>query len=124
MNMTEDMLRDIFRRQGEFMEVLKDHDKLPEWPLDMTSKAGQRLVRETLLNMIEELMEASFTLRNKMHRLTDVRVLDFDHYREELGDALAYFMEICILSGIGPDDLYAEYCRKNQVVKERLAKGY
>jgi NTP pyrophosphatase (non-canonical NTP hydrolase) len=119
-----DMLDDMFDRQTKFMTLLKDHDKCPEFPIDITGKAGQRLIRENLLNMIEELMEASFCLRNKMHRLTDVRVFDFEHYREELGDALAFFMEVCILSGITADDIYEEYKRKNAVVTKRLEEGY
>ena len=119
-----DMFEDMFERQRKFMELLKDHDKCPEFPIDITGKAGQRLIRENLLNMIEELMEASFCLRNKMHRLTDVRVLDFDHYKEELGDAFAFFMEVCLLSGITPQDMYEEYCRKNAVVTKRVEDGY
>ena len=118
------MLFDMFERQSKFMELLKDNDKMPEWPIDITSKPGQRLIRETLLNMIEELMEASFCLRNKMHRVTDVRVIDVEHYKEELGDALAFFMEICILSGISPQDMYDEYCKKNAIVVKRLKDGY
>jgi hypothetical protein len=106
------------------MELLKDNEKMPEWPIDITSKPGQRLIKETLFNMIEELAEASFTLKNRMHRLTDARVLDVEHYKEELGDALAFFMEACILSGISPQDLYNEYCRKNEVVVNRLKNGY
>jgi len=123
-NLSEDMLFDMFERQSKFMELLKDNDKMPEWPIDITSKPGQRLIRETLLNMIEELMEASFCLRNKMHRVTDVRVIDVEHYKEELGDALAFFMEICILSGISPQDMYDEYCKKNAIVVKRLKDGY
>jgi NTP pyrophosphatase (non-canonical NTP hydrolase) len=97
---------------------------MPEYPIDLTTKQGQRFIRETILNMIEELMEASFCLRNKMHKLTDDKELDFEHYREELGDAFAYFIEVCILSGISADDLYGEYSRKNQIVKQRILDGY
>lgn len=119
-----DKLDDIFSRQTEFMELLRQNDRLPEWPLDLTSKPGQRLIREVILNLIEELMEAVFTLRNKMHRMTDVRVFDEEHYREELSDALAFFVEVCVMSGIAPDELHAEYARKNAVVRERLLRGY
>ena len=70
-----------------------DKDRLPP---------GQRLVKENMFNMQEEMFEASYTLKNKMHRLTDVRVYDRAHYVEELGDAWAFFMEICLLSGITP----------------------
>lgn len=120
----EDKLKDIFARQEEFMELLRQADKMPEWPVDLTTKPGQRLIKETIFNLCEELFEASFTLKNRMHRVTDAREIDYNHYREELGDALAYFIEVCIMSGISPEELYEEYCRKNAIVKERLQKGY
>lgn len=119
-----DKLEDIFSRQEAFMEELRANDKLTEWPVDLTTKPGQRLIKETIYNSIEELMEASFTLKNKMHRLTDVRAIDIDHYKEELGDALAFFVEICIFSGIDANELHKEYCRKNSEVFERIRKGY
>lgn len=119
-----DRLEDMFQRQSEYMERLKEHDRLPEWPVDLTSKPGQRLIKETIFNMCEELFEASFTLKNRVHRLTDARLLDVEHFREELGDAFAYFMEVLILAGVTPEELYQEYCRKNGIVRERLEKGY
>lgn len=122
--MAEDMLDEMFRRQTEFMELLRQNDKMPEWPVDMTSKPGQRLIKETIFNLCEELFEASFTLKNRTHRLTDARLVDMDHYKEELGDAIAYFMEVVIMSGFSPKELFDEYCRKNQIVKDRLQKGY
>lgn len=122
--MAEDKLDEMFRRQTEFMELLRQNDKMPEWPVDMTSKPGQRLIKETIFNLCEELFEASFTLKYRTHRLTDARLVDMDHYKEELGDALAYFMEVVIMSGFSPKELFEEYCRKNQIVKDRLQKGY
>jgi NTP pyrophosphatase (non-canonical NTP hydrolase) len=122
--MEKNDLEDIFKRQAKFMEELRQNDKIPEYPVDLTTKPGQRLIKETLFNQIEELMEASFTLKNKMHRISDVKVLDMGHYKEELGDALAYFVEVCILSGISSKEIYEEYCRKNQIVIERLRSGY
>lgn len=119
-----DRLEEIFTKQTEFMELLRQNDRMPEWPIDLTTKPGQRLIKETVWNLVEELAEASFTLKNRMHRLTDARLIDEEHYREELGDAFAFFVEICILSGISPEDLHREYVRKNAVVKERLERGY
>ncbi len=119
-----DMLEESFLRQIEFMDMLKEHDKMPEFPVDMTTKPGQRLVKETIFNMFEEMFEASYTLKNRMHRLTDDKTIDMAHFLEEIGDAYAYFMEICALAGIGPHKLYEEFKRKNAIVKERLNKGY
>lgn len=119
-----DKLDKIFLKQNEFMSMLREHDKLPEYPLDLSTKPSQRLIKETVWNLVEELAEASYTLKNRAHRLTDERNFDFEHFKEELGDTFAYFIEICILCGISSEELYNEYSRKNLIVKERIQKGY
>lgn len=119
-----DKLDKAFALQREFMDMLVEHDKFPEYPVDLSSKNGQRFVKECAFNMIEELMEASFTLKNRQHKLSEDTVVDYEHFREELGDAFAYFIEICHLCGISADDLYNEYSRKNHIVKNRLKEGY
>lgn len=119
-----DMLATAFKFQQEYMDMLVEHDRLPEYPIDLTTKYGQRLIKECAFNCIAELMEATVTLKNKMHRLTDDTAVDLPHYREELGDAFAFFMEICILSGMCSADLYNEFIRKNAIVRKRLTDGY
>lgn len=119
-----DKLEEMFSRQTEFMKSLLENDKMVEWPVDLATKPGQRLIKECIFNMIEELAEASFTLKNKMHKISDDRHLDLDHYKEEMCDALAFWMEVCILSGFTPKEMFEEYCRKNAIVHERLKNGY
>jgi NTP pyrophosphatase (non-canonical NTP hydrolase) len=119
-----DKLDKAFALQREFMDMLVEYDKFPEYPVDLTTKIGQRFVKECTFNLIEELMEASFTLKNRQHKLSDDNKVDFEHFREELGDAFAYFIEVCHLCGISSDDLYDEYARKNKIVRERLKSGY
>lgn len=119
-----DALEDMFRRQTVTMEELRLRDKMPEWPLDITTKSAQRLLKENIFNAVAELFEASYVLKNKAHRQTDVRVIDREHYVEELGDAFAFFLEVCILSGITPEELYGEFCRKNAIVVKRIQEGY
>ncbi len=106
------------------MDMLVEYDKMPEYPVDLTSKPGQRLIKECVWNLVEELAEASYTLKNRQHKLSEDSEVDFIHYREELGDALAYLIEICLLSNISANDLYEEYSRKNLIVKKRLQDGY
>jgi hypothetical protein len=118
------MLRDIFVRQKTLMRKLIDADKLPEYPVDITSKYGQRQIKELTFAMIEELTEGTYILKNRPHRFTDQQDVDFAHFREELGDALAYFIEILVFANITPEDLYAEYCRKNAIVQKRITDGY
>jgi NTP pyrophosphatase (non-canonical NTP hydrolase) len=119
-----DKLDDMYTRQRELMDALIAGDKLPEYPVDITSKYGQRQIKELTFAMIEEMTEGTYILKNRSHRFTDHTDVDFAHFREELGDALAYFLEICIFAGISPAELYEEYCRKNFIVKKRVTDGY
>ena len=119
-----DKLDDMFDRQRELMDKLITADKLPEYPVDITSKYGQRQIKELTFAMIEEMTEGTYILKNRSHRFTDHTDVDFAHFREELGDALAYFIEICVFAGISPTELYEEYCNKNLVVKQRVSDGY
>ena len=113
-------LSKAFILQKEFMDMLVEYDRLPEYPIDLTTKPGQRLIKEYVSNTIFELAEAAQTLRNRNHVIKEVPELDFAHYLEEIGDAFAFLMEVCILSGIDPNRLYDEYRRKNQVVRQKL----
>lgn len=122
--MKADKLDKMFMKQREFMDMLREHDRLPEFPVDLHTKNAQRLIKEQIFNLVEEICEASFTLKNRVHKISDDRSVDLPHYKEELVDALSYFLEICILSGIDSKELYEEYARKNKTVKERLQNGY
>ena len=119
-----DKLDIAFKLQREFMDILVEHDKFPEYPVDLTTKPGQRFVKEQAFNCIAELMEATVVLKNKMHRLSEDTEVDMPHYREEIGDAYAFLMEICIISGMTANDLYDEFVRKNAIVRQRLVEGY
>lgn len=119
-----DRLDRMFALQREFMDMLVEHDKLPEYPVDITTKPGQRLIKETAFNQIAELMEASVILKNKMHRLGDVTEINFPHFLEELGDSWAFFMELLMLANITPEMLYNEFVRKNAIVRKRIMEGY
>ena len=119
-----DRLDEMFKRQKQLMDMLILADKLPEAPIDISSKHGQRQIKELTWAMVEEMAEASYILKNRAHRFTDHTDVDFGHFKEELGDALAYFIEICIFAGISPTELFDEYCVKNAVVKKRVKDGY
>ena len=119
-----DKLDIAFKLQQEFMDMLVEHDRHPEYPVDLTTKPGQRLVKECAFNCIAELMEATVVLKNKMHRISDDTTVDMPHYREEIADAFSFFMEFCIISGMGPDDLFGEFRQKNSIVRKRLQEGY
>ena len=114
---------DMFVRQSINMKILEEKDVLPPWPVDLTTKQGQRMIKEIAGDCHGELWEATYTLKNKLHKFQDDRSFDREHYLEELGDTLAYFIELCILSGISHDELYREFCRKNKEVRENFING-
>jgi NTP pyrophosphatase (non-canonical NTP hydrolase) len=119
-----DRLELIFLKQRELMDQLILSDKLPEYPVDITSKHGQRQIKELTWAMVEEMAEASYILKNRAHRFTDRTDVDFAHFKEELADALAYFIEICVFANISPAELFEEYCAKNILVKKRIQDRY
>lgn len=119
-----DMLQKIFVKQDEFMQMLREDDKLPEYPVDLRTKPGQRFIRETVGLVCEELYEAVATMKNKVHRKTDDQFFDEAHYREELIDAFSYLIEIAIASGMSAAEFYEEYSRKNSIVKKKFEDGY
>lgn len=119
-----DRLQRMFITQRDVMNLLREHDKFPEYPIDLTTKYGQRLCKEVIWNLVEEIAEASFTLKNRQHKLTDDTELDREHYLEEICDAWAFMMELLLLSGFDENDLFNEYIRKNAVVRKRIESGY
>jgi len=124
-----DMLVAIFQKQRDLMEKyhhieLKNNPAMcQDVPVDIHSTAGQARLKDFAWRITEELGEAMNTLKNKpwkqSHMLTDVA-----HYREEISDSFHFFVELCILSGIGPYDLYEMYFKKNEVNKFRQRSNY
>ena len=55
-----DKLEDVFNRQAELMDLLIMGDKLPEAPVDITSKPGQRLIKELGLPIMSQRAAVQF----------------------------------------------------------------
>ena len=55
-----DRLKEIFVKREEFMRLIKEKykDAYPSWPVDISSKNNQALLRETALKGVEEMFEA------------------------------------------------------------------
>ena len=99
--MEGDYLELIFARQRELMEKYHDIEKdsglmqTTDCPVNLNDKRGQARLKDFAWRVTEELAEA-YEARNKGHE---------EHCREELGDALHFFVELCILSGITAKEL-------------------
>ena len=127
MSKSTDKLDEMFELREEFMQMLCERfpGYYPQWPVDLSKKESQTLVRDVTLRGVEEMFEALQELKNaKPHRQTDVPHLDRDAFLEEIVDAMKYFYTTLKLVGVTPDELHAAYLRKVDKICRRLKDGY
>jgi hypothetical protein len=123
----DDRLSKLFLLRKEFMNEL--NKKIPgsydSWPIDLTKKNSQQMVRDLSLRGVEEMFEAVQHLKNsKPHRLTDVPDIDREAFVEEIVDAFNFFFSVLILVGVNEDELFQAYKKKHQIILNRLNKNY
>lgn len=120
-----DRLQLMWDQQQDFMEILHKHRNFPKTPVDVTTKDGQRFLKEIRNLVLEELFEAGLHLKNtKLHRATELPQLDKNKYVEELVDALHLFLELVIASGITLEELVDAYFDKGEKNIKRINNGY
>jgi hypothetical protein len=127
MTSTDDKLLEIFRLREEFMQAIvkKIPGYYPQWPIDVSKKQSQVILRDSVLRGVEEMFEALQHLKNsKPHRQTEVTHFERDEFLEEIVDAYNYFLTTLVLIGISPDELYEAYRKKHEKILERLENGY
>lgn len=125
--MSEDRLKRMLDMREKFMIDLAASRPavLQKWPVDITSKVGQQAVRDTVLKGVEEMFESLAHLKNaKNHRLTEIKDFDHDAFLEEYVDALNFFLAVPIMLGIGADELFEAYEKKDLIIHDRIKHGY
>ncbi len=125
--MNEDMLKEMFRLRHRFMtEMARGNPNIyPDWPVDLTDKASQQVLRDTALKGVEEMFEALQHLKNwKPHKKTEVKEFDRDEFLEEVVDAFNYFFSLLVLTGVDADELFDAYIKKDGIIHNRLRTGY
>ena len=127
MNETKfDKLEHMFELREKFMEAIRDkRGAYGTWPVELSDKKSQQLIREIALKGIEEMFEALGELKNwKSHRLTENPDVDRQAFLEEIVDAFNYFMAVLILAGVSADEFFEAYKKKDIVIHDRLNNGY
>ena len=115
----------IWDDQLEFMRLLQQFRDFPHFPVDLSSKPGQRILKEIMQDAAGEVFEALAHLKNaKLHRATDVPEFDRSAFVEELVDAIKLLIEVAILSGVSLTELCAVYSNKTEKNKKRIKEGY
>jgi len=120
-----DKLEDMYNQQRDFNTLLRSERDYPEFPLDLSQKKNQQLLKSLAHECMHELFEANHLLKNsKTHRVTELKEFDRESYKEELVDALHYFFGIVIYSGITANELYEAFMKKGFVNVQRVKSGY
>ena len=122
-----DRLTKIFSDRETFMELIREKyiDTYPSWPVDISKKNSQAVLRETALKGVEEMFEALGHLKNwKPHRETDLPEFDREEFLEEIVDSFNYFFSLLILLGVDSDEFFQSFNKKDLIIRERLNKGY
>lgn len=125
-----DMLAGIFAGQLELMEIYEPIERERGFITIYSGDYGEldhRFVQYRIKDLnsraVEELYEAMNTLKNKPWKQSEVTT-DKVHFYEELGDALHFFVELCITAGMTAEDLARIYHRKHAVNKFRQRSKY
>lgn len=121
----DDMFHKMWNSQKEFMKLLVEKRGYPSFPADLTTKAGQKHVKDLINECMNELWEASYLLKNsKKHRKTEIIELDKKSYIEELVDVQKYLLGVLIESGVSIDEFFASFNDKTEINKERIKNDY
>ena len=121
----DDKWSTIFSEQERFMKLLQEKRNFPAFPVDLSTKDGQKLVKDIAHDCMHELFEAIHLLRDaKSHRQTVVGNFDRNAFIEELADAWHYLIEIAILVGIDANELHRSYMKKGTINFARILEGY
>ncbi len=118
-------LKVMFEEQIRFMKLLKKERGFTEFPVNLETKEGQKIVKNISHECMHELFEAIHLLSDaKDHKKSLTSDFDKKKFIEELSDVLHYFLGICILCDISAEDLYNEFMRKGTVNFSRILGGY
>ena len=125
---TQDMLKEIFEFQKHLHEkyVVIESAKgilTSKGEVDLNTCHGQQILKDYMWRVTEEIGEAANCLKSKPWKQSEI-LTDEVHYKEEIIDALHFFIELLILSGFTAESVYELYFKKQEVNKFRIRSKY
>ena len=121
----KDKFEEMWDQQEAFMKLLQEERSFPEFPVDISTKEGQKFLKGITHECQHELFEANQLLKNsKDHRQKDIKQFNEEAYLEELVDSMHYLFEIIIASGISKERVYDSYMKKGKKNIRRIKNGY
>lgn len=120
-----DKLKKFWCDQESFMFLLQEKRNFPKYPVDITSKIGQKLIKDIGHDSQHETFEAIQKLRNsKSHRATEISDFELDEFVEEIADATKYLLEMLILAGVSYEQFVEIFEMKTLKNTRRINEGY
>ena len=117
----------MFQLREKFMKDLAEKRPavLQHWPVDISKKESQQVVRDTVLKGVEEIFESLAEVRGwKPHRLTEINEFNREAFLEEYIDAFNYFLSVLIMLDVDANEFFEAYKKKDRIIHDRLANGY
>jgi len=111
-----DRLRDIWKDQKDF-----NGNFFPDHQGDFHEQSRQ--TKEMILCLLSECDELLRSIKWKIHRKDDVKP-NLPRIREELTDIFKYWISICCIWGITPENALEDYWKKSMVVRQRYSEEY
>jgi len=106
-------------------EIADKRGAYGSWPVDISQKKSQQLVREVTLKGVEEIFEALGELKNwKNHRLSEDTSFNRELFLEEMVDSFNYFTAALILLGVDSEEFFKAFLKKDAIIHKRLEEGY
>lgn len=123
---TSDKLDLIFEKQEELARNFQPQELKNGFYthpcLDLESPQDQMILKAYAWFTVEEIAEAMNELRNRPWKTT-MKPVDVPHFKEELVDALHFFIELLQHAGMTADDVYIEYMKKASINQKRIDTG-
>ena len=123
-----DILATMFAQQQEHMRAYSDIQHTTpkidphQWG-DIQSPLVQAKIRESAGYTVGELYEAVNLLKNKPWKQS-FRTTDRDAFLEELADVWHFFIELHLLAGVDPEEVFRQYFMKSLKNVQRRDEGY
>ena len=119
------MFTEMWNDQLEFLDILVSKNKLPQYPIVLSEKAGQQVIRDLLRDAADELHEARMALKNsKSHRTTEIKEFDREHFIEEVVDSIKFCLGALIYANVSIEEFFKAFKKKTTVNIQRQKEGY
>ena len=123
-----DILSTMFAQQEQHMRAYDEQQHTtPTVPEhlhgNLRNPLVQAKIREHAGYTVEELYEAIGHLKNKPWKQS-FRDVPKEEFLEELADAWHFFIELHIIAGVTPEEVFRQYFRKALINEQRRADGY